>query len=92
MSAQIIPFPASSERDRDLEQVHPANNFVRLPDDLNLWTEKHYEGLARWYESAGDVRSVGKRSPGPLDDLSLETLMALLDVLDELEEAGERPV
>ncbi len=73
-------------------EAHTANNFVRLPDDLNLWTEEHIEGLARWYESAGDVRSVGIRSPGPLDDLSLETLMELLDALDELAEAGERPV
>ncbi len=92
MSAQIIPFPAPAERDLDLEQAHTANNFVRLPDDLSLWTEKHYEGLARWYESAGDVRPVDERSPGPLDDLSLETLKELLDVLDELAEAGERPV
>ena len=83
MSAQILPFPAPSERDRDLEQAHPANNFVRLPDDLSLWTEEHIEGLARWYESADDVRPVDKRSPGPLDDLSLETLVELADVIDE---------
>ena len=75
-----------------LEQAHPANNFVRLPDDLSLWTEEHIEGLARWYESVGDVRPVDERSPGPLDDLSLESLMELADVLDESVEAGERPV
>ncbi len=39
-----------------LEQAHLANNFVRLLDDLSLWTEEHIEGLARWCESAGDVR------------------------------------
>ena len=77
-----------------LEQARPDDDFVRLPDDLSLWTDAHWKGMAQWYECNGDVGHTTVRNgrivlrPSPLDALSLDTLKALHDALVELQDRG----
>ncbi len=74
-----------------LEQARPDDDFVRLPDDLSLWTEAHWKDMAQWCECNGDIGHTTDGNgrivlrPSPLDALSPDTLKALRDALVELQ-------
>jgi hypothetical protein len=80
---------------RKLERANPDDDFVRLPDDLSLWTHEHIDGLVRWIEDVGDAGPFPGRigcislHPSPLDDLSPSTLKALVEFLVESLETYE---
>ena len=79
-----------------LELARPDDDFVRLTDDLRLWTEAHWKDMAQWYECNGDVGHTTDRNgrivlrPSPLDALSPDTLKAFRDALVELQDSQVR--
>ncbi len=79
-----------------LEQARPDDDFVRLPDDLSLWTEAHWKDMAQWCECNGDIGHTTDGNgrivlrPSPLDALSPDTLKALRDALVELQDSQVR--